>query len=90
MSSAENVVDPMSSTSEQRTLTDDSDVECVRRCEGIISQYQRGEISRSGAVLALLDAPSIETGTGDSLSNSLGLYLKMLDEADRLGEQAHQ
>jgi len=94
MSSSEHAVDPRPSTSEQRISAEDSDAECVRRCEQIVSGYRRGETSKSDAVLALhqtlLDAPSIKSGTEDSLPIALGLYLKMLDEVDRSTERAHR
>ena len=93
MSSIENVVGPNASASEQTTSTGGSDAECVRRCEGVVDQYRRDEVTKSDADLALhqnlLGAPSIKSGA-DSLPVMLGLYLSMLDKADKSAEQAHQ
>ena len=93
MSPVENVVDPNASASEQTTSTGGSDAECIRRCEGVVTRYRRDEVTKSDDVLALhqnlLGAPSIKSGA-DSLSVTLGLYLSMLDEADKSAERAHQ
>ena len=85
MTSAENAMDPNASTSEQRSSSERTNVECVRRCEEVVSQYQKGELTKSNAVLTLhqnlLDAPSVKSGTRNSLPIALRLYLTMLDEA---------
>ena len=94
MTSAENAVDPNASTSEQRSSSERMDAECVQWCEEVVSQYQKGEVTKSDAILTLhqnlLDAPSVKSGIRDSLPVALGLYLTMLNEADRSSQRAHQ
>ncbi|KAG6328108.1 hypothetical protein ID866_10981, partial [Astraeus odoratus] len=65
--------------------------ECIRFCTDLLEQYKRREFTKPEILLklrdALVESPSVRAGAGRSLSDALGVYLRVLEEIDTLDQQ---
>ncbi|OAX39683.1 hypothetical protein K503DRAFT_799451 [Rhizopogon vinicolor AM-OR11-026] len=67
-----------------------SDLSCVDQCNDLVNEYRNQKNGKADIVLALcevlLESPSVRSG--ESLNDTLAVYLGLLDEVDEAGRQA--